>query len=210
MANSLIASEKGLQLVNDARDKQGWNRTDQRFLEAAGKISRATLNRFYAQQPIKHDNFVAICEAVGIDKWQRVAAFAAQKQQKQVETTQELLPKTSISIEPPFTELDELDRELRAWFKALRYEIEEDSRSQTEEYFEWIIRIPVRSRFDRVLIHGITGEAGLQDLARVEAVVKERNLDEGCLVTDYRVSRSVDAYLTEEEKKGNQIGRAHV
>ena len=87
----------------------------------------------------------------------------------------------------------------------MRYEIEEDSRSHTEDYFEWIIRIPVRSRFDRVLIHGIPGEAGLQDLARVEAVVKdkERNLDEGWLVTDYRVSRSVEAFLLKERENGN-------
>jgi WD40 repeat protein len=42
MANSLIASDKGLQLVNDAREKQGWQRTDKRFLAAAGEISRAT------------------------------------------------------------------------------------------------------------------------------------------------------------------------
>jgi WD40 repeat protein len=190
MANSLIASDKGLGLVNDARDKQGWQRTDKRFLEAA-EISRATLNRFYAQQPIKHDNFVAICKAVGIEKWQRVAAMVLSTEKPQ------------IVAEIPPNSLAQLDRELRAWFKALRYEIEPDYLIETEEYFEWIIRIPVRSRFDRVLIHGITGEAGMQDLARVEAVVKERNLDEGCLVTDYRVSRSVAAYLAEEEKKGN-------
>jgi predicted NACHT family NTPase len=191
MANSLTASDKGLQLVNDAREKQGWNRSDKRFLKAAGNISRATLNRFYAQQPVKHDNFVAICNAVGLEKWQRVAATVLSAEKPQV------------VAEIPANSLAELDRELRAWFKALRYEIEPDYLVETAEYFEWIIRIPVRSRFDRVLIHGITGEAGMQDLARVEAVVKERNLDEGCLVTDFRVSRSVDAYLVEEEKKSN-------
>jgi predicted NACHT family NTPase len=191
MASSLIASDRGLQQVNDAREKQGWQRTDRRFLEAA-EISRATLNRFYAQQPIKHDNFVAICKAVGIEKWQRVAATVLSAEKPQV--VAEIAPNS----------LAELDRELRAWFGALRYEIEKDYLVETEEYFEWIIRIPVRSRFDRVLIHGITGEAGMQDLARVEAVVKERNLDEGCLVTDYRVSRSVAAYLAAEEEKGNE------
>jgi WD40 repeat protein len=196
MANSLIASDRGLQLVNEAREKQGWNRTDRRFLEAADIISRATLNRFYAQQPIKHENFVAICEAVGINNWQRVATVMAVGI---VEPPQELSKDLHLS-----TALAELDRELRDWFGALRYEIEKDYLVETEEYFEWIIRIPVRSRFDRVLIHGTTGEAGMQDLARVETVVKERNLDEGCLVTDYRVSRSVDAYLAAEKEKGNQ------
>jgi WD40 repeat protein len=191
MANSLIASDDGLKKVDEAREKQGWHRADKRFLEAAGNISRATLNRFYAKKPVKHDNFVAICKAVGIDRWQRVAATVLSAEKPQV------------VAEIPPNSLAELDRELRAWFKALRYEIEPDYLVETEEYFEWIIRIPVRSRFDRVLIHGITGEAGMQDLARVEAVVKERNLDEGCLVTDFRVSRSVAAYLEEEKNKGN-------
>jgi predicted NACHT family NTPase len=195
MANSLIASDRGLQLVNDAREKQGWQRTDKRFLAAAGEISRATLNRFYAQQPIKYENFVAICEAVGIEKWQRVATVLAVSL---VEPPQELAGKIQS------TPLAEIDRELRDWFGALRYEIEKDYLVETEEYFEWIMRIPLRSRFDRVLIHGITGEAGMQDLARVEAVVKARNLDEGCLVTDFRVSRSVAAYLAAEEEKGNE------
>jgi WD40 repeat protein len=195
MANSLIASDRGLQLVNDAREKQGWNRTDQRFLETA-QIARATLNRFYAQKPIKHDNFVAICEAVGINNWQRVATMMAVSI---VELPQEFSKEIHLT-----TPLDKLDQELRDWFGALRYEIEKDYLVQTEEYFEWIIRIPVRSRFDRVLIHGITGEAGMQDLAKVEAVIREQKLDEGCLVTDYRVSRSVDVYLATEEAQGNK------
>ena len=44
--NSLIASEKGLQLVNDAIRKKevSWKQTDKRFLETA-EVSRATLSR---------------------------------------------------------------------------------------------------------------------------------------------------------------------
>ncbi|WP_309728612.1 hypothetical protein [Chamaesiphon sp. OTE_75_metabat_556] len=195
MANSLIASDKGLQLVNDARKDKGWNRTDKRFLDAAG-ISKATLNRFYAQQqPIKQETIVAICNAVGINNWKNVVEKTGSLTKKRQEQKIEVIPTPN--------SLAELDRELRAWFKALRYEIESDYLVETAAYFEWIIRIPVRSRFDRVLIHGITGEAGMQDLARVEAIVKERNLDEGCLVTDYRVSRSVMAYLEAEQEKGN-------
>jgi WD40 repeat protein len=195
MANSLIASDKGLQLVDEAREKQGWHRTDKRFLEAAGNISRATLNRFYAKKPVKHDNFVAICKAVGIKTWHKVAETVLSTEKIQV-----------VAQIPPTT-LEELDRGLRAWFGALHYAIEDIEKSdlvQIDEYFEWIVRIPSRrTRVDRVLIHGITGEAGIQDLARVETVVRERKLDEGYLVTDYRVSRSVSAYLAEEEKKGN-------
>jgi WD40 repeat protein len=195
MANSHIASDRGLQLVNDARQDKGWNRTDQRFLDAA-EISKATLNRFYAQQqPIKQETIVAICNAVGINNWKSVVEKTGSSSKKRQDQ--------KIEVTPIPNALAELDRELRAWFGALRYEIEKDYLVETQEYFEWIIRIPVRSRFDRVLIHGITGEAGTQDLARVEAVVKEWNLDEGCLVTDFRVSRSVAAYLEEEKNKGN-------
>jgi hypothetical protein len=128
MANSHIASDKGLQLVNDAREDKGWNRTDQRFLDEA-KVSKATLNRFYAQQqPIKQETIVAICNAVGINNWKNV-----------VEKTGSLAKKwreQKIEVTPTPNSLTELDRELRAWFKALRYEIELDYLVETEEYFE--------------------------------------------------------------------------
>jgi transcriptional regulator with XRE-family HTH domain len=168
MANSLSASEKGLRLVDDAREKLGWNRTDRRLLEAA-EVSRATLNRFYKGESIKHGNFVAICKAVGIEKWQRVAIAVLPDEKKQMAQAVTEIPPTLLEL---------FDRQLREWFKALRYEIE-DGQKQTAEYFEWIVRIPVRSRFDRILIRGVTREPGLQDLGEVQAIVAQYMLDRG-------------------------------
>jgi hypothetical protein len=68
MAISYSASEDGLQRVDDARRKLGWNRDDDRWLEAA-RVSRATLYRFLAGERVtKQKNFEAICQAVGIDR----------------------------------------------------------------------------------------------------------------------------------------------
>jgi hypothetical protein len=65
--------------------------------------------------------------------------------------------KPQVVVEIPPNSLAEIDRELRAWFKGLRYEIELDDLVETAEYFEWIIRIPVRSKFNRYLLVGLGG-----------------------------------------------------
>ena len=71
MALTRTASQQGLEIVDRARGKKGWNRTSVSWLEAAGNISRSTIDRFWSRQPIKHENFVPICLAVGID-WENV------------------------------------------------------------------------------------------------------------------------------------------
>lgn len=72
MTKTLRASEKGIEIVDRARKKKEWDRTEQDWLDRAGNISRATLSRFWARkQHIRSDNFIAICDAVGVD-WQKV------------------------------------------------------------------------------------------------------------------------------------------
>ena len=71
MAISLKASERGLELVDKARKKKGWNKDDQAWHEAA-KTSKATLKRFWAGYPVRKENFEKICETVGED-WQKIA-----------------------------------------------------------------------------------------------------------------------------------------
>jgi hypothetical protein len=71
MATSYQASNLGLQEIDNARLAQGWNKTDDRWLEAAD-VSRATLNRFLQGQKVKHETFVNICKAVGIENWRRI------------------------------------------------------------------------------------------------------------------------------------------
>ncbi len=70
MAESVQASPAGLELVEQARRQKRWNKTAQRWCQAA-YTSRSTMNRFWAGQAIRMDAFVAICGAVGVD-WQAV------------------------------------------------------------------------------------------------------------------------------------------
>lgn len=63
MASSLVASEQGLEIVDRARRKRGWNTDALAWLDAAS-VSRSTLQRFRERKPIQQKNFVAICKAV--------------------------------------------------------------------------------------------------------------------------------------------------
>ncbi|NEQ88260.1 MAG: ATP-binding protein, partial [Moorea sp. SIO2I5] len=65
MKNSVRASELGLKLVDRARRLKKWNKTAEAWFSSA-LTSRATLNRFWARQPIRCDTFIAICDAVGV------------------------------------------------------------------------------------------------------------------------------------------------
>jgi predicted NACHT family NTPase len=179
MANSYQASNIGLQEINNARLALGWNKTDDRWLEAA-EVSRATLNRFLKRDKVKHDNFVNICKAVGIENWRRI---------RQSETP--IAAKSgSIPIVLPSGSLENFAEQMRRWFGALRYEIEQEL-EQTEDYFQWMIRIPVRSRFDRILLRGMTREIEFLDLHQMTGAINAHQPDETWLVTDFRVNPAV-------------------
>ncbi|MBD1808514.1 NACHT domain-containing protein [Microcoleus sp. FACHB-SPT15] len=92
-----------------------------------------------------------------------------------------------------------LAQQMRGWFETLgyrfeRYEVWEDT------YFEWIINIPVRrNRYDRILVRGIEGEAGIRDVAALRDSVEEQRTDEGWLVTARRISRAARDEVDKEE-----------
>ncbi|MBD2015232.1 NACHT domain-containing protein [Microcoleus sp. FACHB-53] len=94
-----------------------------------------------------------------------------------------------------------LAQQMRGWFETLgyrfeRYEVWEDT------YFEWIINIPVRrNRYDRILLRGIEGEAGLRDVAALRQSVEEQRTDEGWLVTARRISRAARDEVEKEENE---------
>jgi predicted NACHT family NTPase len=62
---------------------------------------------------------------------------------------------------------------MQGWFETLgyrfeKYEVWEDN------YFEWIIDIPARRhRYDRILVRGIEGEAGLGDVMALRQSVEK-------------------------------------
>lgn len=71
MAETLTASSQGLELVDRARRRLGWNKTSPAWLDKAN-VSRTTLHRFRYPEPISRECFISICDAVGVD-WQLVA-----------------------------------------------------------------------------------------------------------------------------------------
>jgi WD40 repeat protein len=70
MADSVKASQTGLKLVDQARRKKKWNKTAEVWCQQAF-TSKATLNRFWAGQPIRRETFIAICSVVNVP-WETV------------------------------------------------------------------------------------------------------------------------------------------
>lgn len=111
-------------------------------------------------------------------------------------------PPINPSTYPPIHPLTfALAQQIRGWFETLGYRFESYEVWQ-DDAFEWIINIPVRrNRFDRILVRGMAGEAGLRDVQELGRSVATQQVDEGWLVTARRISR---AARDEVEKPENR------
>jgi WD40 repeat protein len=193
MASTLNASPEGLEVVDRERRKKGWNKAEVAW-QVQADVSKSTLDRFWMQKPIKQQNFVAICLALGISDWQQVA---------------DLPPIASVPVrrgsnlgqvsEPVILELDGFAQRIFDWFKALEFDRESDPRREGN-YVEWVIKVVMRSRVDRVLIRAIIHEAGLGDLDGLRRSVADLRVDEGWLVTSLWVSPSVKQVLNKSQE----------
>ena len=88
---------------------------------------------------------------------------------------------------PIGTAVDYLAQQLRAWFVAIGYRFESHA-VRENRYFEWIINVPARRGYDRILVRGVEGEAGLSDINALRHRVDEHRADEGWLVAPRRIS----------------------
>ncbi|KOR37819.1 MULTISPECIES: DUF1822 family protein [Planktothricoides] len=70
MAVSLIASEEGLNIVDGARRIKNLNKYSLSWAQSA-VVGQAALKKFWRRIPIVHENFVSICQAVGVN-WEDV------------------------------------------------------------------------------------------------------------------------------------------
>jgi hypothetical protein len=61
---------------------------------------------------------------------------------------------------------ERLDQQMLGWFQTLGYRFE-SYRIRNEDYSEWVINIPARRGYERILVRGVNGEA----LLPVQAVV---------------------------------------
>ncbi|MEM7715886.1 MAG: restriction endonuclease, partial [Cyanobacteria bacterium P01_A01_bin.68] len=93
-----------------------------------------------------------------------------------------------------------LAQQMRGWFETLGYSFE-NHEVWAEEYFEFIINIPVRRSFDRILVRGIAGEIGLSDVIALRSSVQEQKTDEGWLVTTRRISKAARDEVKKEENR---------
>ncbi|BAU13940.1 WD-40 repeat protein [Leptolyngbya sp. NIES-3755] len=92
-----------------------------------------------------------------------------------------------------------LAQQMKGWFETLGYRFESYEVWQ-DDYFEWIIDIPVRrGRYDRILVRGIDGEVGLSDIRALRQSVETQRADEGWLVTARRISRAAREEVEKEE-----------
>jgi WD40 repeat protein len=92
-------------------------------------------------------------------------------------------------------------QQMRGWFETLGYRFEKYEIWQ-DSYFEWIINIPVRrNRYDRILVRGIAGEAGLADVMALGQSVETQRTDEGWLITARRVSKAARDEVEKEENR---------
>jgi predicted NACHT family NTPase len=95
-----------------------------------------------------------------------------------------------------------LAQQMRGWFETLGFRFESHEVWQ-DDYFEWIINIPVRrGRYDRILVRGIDGEAGLSDVENLKQSVETHRTDEGWLVTARRISRAARDEVEKAENEG--------
>ncbi len=72
MEGTLKASVVGLERVDEARKRRGWNRQSVAWAEAA-LTSVASLKQFWRRERISQETFVRICGAIGIADWAAIA-----------------------------------------------------------------------------------------------------------------------------------------
>ena len=90
--------------------------------------------------------------------------------------------------------------QMREWFEVLGFRLE-GTELWEMDYFEWVINIPKRRGFDRVLVRGIAGEAGVRDVMAVRESVVGQRTDEGWLVSARRISQAARVELEKPENK---------
>lgn len=100
---------------------------------------------------------------------------------------------------PEGSVIDVLSHNLRNWFATLGYAFE--AHEQTgKAFFEWILNIPARRRYDRIVVRGIEGVAEVRDVRALRESVANSKADEGWLVSARRKS---PAAINEVDKPEN-------
>jgi AAA-like domain len=136
MMSSLRASPQGLVTVDRARRRKGWTKTWTAAWWEAAHTSQATLRRFWRGLAIQRENFIAICQVVGLEDWEAIAADSTldlppENAAESAESSNELFPQTSVEwqeaaegVETEAPELPEGSVKLNSPFYVERSPIE--------------------------------------------------------------------------------------
>jgi len=90
-------------------------------------------------------------------------------------------------------------RQIKELFQTLGYSFGSHD-VQTDDYCEWIIKIPARRGFDSILVRWIERQAEIDDLKGVQSAVEQHQTDEGWLVAAHRKSQSACEMADQDEK----------
>jgi hypothetical protein len=102
------------------------------------------------------------------------------------------------------SDLDLLAQQTRNWFTSLRYHFEEHD-VRTEQYFEWIISVPARHGYDRVLVRCFTREVQSSHINELGKAVEQHRADEGWVISILRISQAArDAARAVANTQGRQ------
>ena len=91
-----------------------------------------------------------------------------------------------------------LAQQVAAWFEALKYGQESYERTG-DDYREWIITIPARRGYDRVLVRCVAGEASMAQLEELRQVYDQQRPDEGWLISNRRVAPAAKQTLKQPD-----------
>lgn len=114
-------------------------------------------------------------------------AEASQAEKERLASELERLKTFSATPLPSGTSVDLLAHQLRGWLGTLGYGVERGEMRENQ-YFEWVISVPARRGYERVVVRGIEGEAQIPDLQALSASVGQHRADEGWLLAARRIS----------------------
>ena len=171
MGQSIRASEQGLAIIDQVRQRRGWTKTSTARWWQEAHTSRATLRRFWRRERIQHAAFVAICQTVGVNDWEAIADFASPnpefqkaegRRQKAEGETEKSDPKSK--IQNPKSKIPDSQR--IDWGDAPDIEQFYDRASELTQLEQWIVR-------DRIKLIHIGGLGGIGKTTLAVALVEQ-------------------------------------
>ena len=160
------------------------------YFDSAIELGEQVADNFMAWLVRRHREMTAEIQAARVSQ-DEIARLQAEVDRLQAASRESL---------PQGTPADYLAQQVRAWFETLGYRFE-SYEVRAEDYFKWIINVPTRRGYDRILVRGIEGEAEVSDVAALRKAVDEQRTDEGWLVAARRKSQ---AACEEVEKRENR------